>query len=149
MQPIRKTIEVPCKPADAFRVFTAEIDSWWPKASHSLSAGEGTAAAGITMEPREGGALFETRPDGGTHPWGMVKVWSPPERVVFSWHVGAPPENATTVEVTFREEGGGTRVTLVHSDWENAASPSARDHYDSGWVEVFEKSFAGACHVAA
>jgi uncharacterized protein YndB with AHSA1/START domain len=125
------------------------MDRWWPTDSHSLSAGKGATARAVTMEPREGGALIETWHDGETHRWGTVKAWSPPERVVFSWHVGTPPENATTVEVTFEEQGRGTRVILVHADWDNAADPSARDRYESGWVKVFEERYAGACKVAA
>ena len=148
MEPISKTIEVPCQPAEAFRVFTAEIDRWWPKDTHSASAGEGKAALEVSMEPREGGAVFETGYDGDARRWGTVQDWSPPERVAFTWHVGASPENATTVEVTFREAGRGTRVDLVHSGWENAADPSAREEYESGWVTVFEEKYAGACYVA-
>lgn len=149
MEPIRKTVEVPCTPADAFRIFTAEMDRWWPKDSHSLSAGQGGVARAVTMEPREGGALVETGHDGEIHRWGTVRAWSPPERVAFSWHVGAAPENATNVEVMFHPHDRGTRVVLVHSGWENASDPTARDHYSKGWVGVFEERYAGACHVAA
>jgi hypothetical protein len=53
------------------------------------------------------------------------------------------------VEVTFEEAGRSTRVVLVHSDWEKAADPAARDRYDTGWVKVFEENYAGACQVAA
>ena len=149
MEPIRKTIEVPCEPAYAFRIFTAEIDRWWPKDSFSVSAGEGKAALEVAMEPREGGAVTETGYNGDTHRWGTVQDWSPPERVVIAWHVGTSPETATTVDVSFSEADGGTRADLVHSGWENAADPSVRDRYDSGWATVFEEKYAGACHVAA
>ena len=148
MEPIRKTIEVPCAPAEAFRIFTAEIDRWWPKDTHSASAGEGKVALSVTMEPREGGAVYETGYDEETRPWGTVREWSPPDRVVLSWHIGAPPENTTVVEVTFHGEDEGTCVTLVHSGWENAPDPSMRDRYDSGWVKVFEEKYAGACYIA-
>lgn len=149
MEPIRKTVRVPCAPDEAFRVFTADIDRWWPKDRNSLSAGEGKVARAVRLEPREGGALTEIAHDGTAHHWGSVRDWSPPDRLVIAWHINAPEAEATTVEVTFRPEAEGTHVSLVHSGWERAREPAARDSYDAGWVHVFEERFADACRVTA
>ena len=34
---IRKTVDVPLTPAQAFDLFTAKLDAWWPSATHSVS----------------------------------------------------------------------------------------------------------------
>lgn len=145
-EPIRKTLTVPLPPVDAFDLFTAGIDRWWPKESHSLSAGAGSAAAAVTMEPWDGGALYETAPDGRILPWGRVTRWDPGREVAFTWHVGRSPDEATHVTVRFSRTEGGTRVDLTHDGWQavGGAQDGLRGSYDSGWDVVFAGRYAGA-----
>ena len=35
--PVCQEIEVPCRPSDAFRMFTEEIGQWWPLHTHSVA----------------------------------------------------------------------------------------------------------------
>ena len=44
LDPIIKTIEVPCSQEKAFRVFVKEMDTWWPLGKFTVSAMGGKAA---------------------------------------------------------------------------------------------------------
>lgn len=37
IEPLIKTIEVPCGQAEAFRIFVHEMGSWWPLGKRSMS----------------------------------------------------------------------------------------------------------------
>lgn len=143
IEPVRKTIEVACGPADAFRIFTEEIDSWWPLATHSV--GEADAMA-CYFEGRDGGRIYETCNDGTIHLWGTVTAWEPSARVVFSWHPGRDADTAQEVELRFIGISTGTRVELEHRGWERLGEKAhdTREGYDQGWVPVLGE-FVGRC----
>lgn len=147
IQPVIKKIDVPCAPDTAFRIFTEDLGSWWPRQSHSVSAQKGQTARAVTLEPRAGGAISETGHDGTHYDWGTVKTYDPVSRLSLLWHIERPVEEATIVDVLFEPINAGTRVTLTHHGWEalNADAQSQRDSYNSGWVGVFETAFAEAC----
>jgi uncharacterized protein YndB with AHSA1/START domain len=147
VDPIRRTVEVPCAAGVAFRIFTDEIDSWWPLAAHSVGR---SRAVGCFFEGREGGRIYETLDDGSLHLWGTVTVWDPPRRVVFSWHPGRDADTAQEVELLFEDLAGGiTRVELTHRDWEVLGERGAeiREAYQSGWPGVLE-SYVARCRLA-
>ena len=143
IQPVRKSIEVTLGPAETFRLFTDAIDSWWPLATHSVGQADATACH---FEGREGGRVYETHKDGSIHLWGMVTVWEPSVRVVFSWHPGRGADTAQEVELRFVGTTAGTRVELEHRGWEvlGERAGETRDAYDSGWVGVLD-TFAARC----
>jgi uncharacterized protein YndB with AHSA1/START domain len=152
IEPVVKTVDVKASPARAFEVFTARINDWWPRATHSISSkAENAPAAEVVFEPRVGGRVYEIAPSGAEHPWGTVTACEPGVRVVFTWRVGRPESEAGEVEVSFDDEGGGvTRVTLVHRGWENIAEKAreARDGYDSGWDGVLKDAYVKAIEAA-
>src|SRR5207249_192925 len=47
LDPIIKTIEVPCSQERAFKVFLNEMDSWWPLGKFTVSAMGGAPAKAI------------------------------------------------------------------------------------------------------
>lgn len=146
--PIVKTVEVPCSAAEAFEVFTARIGSWWPLDSFAASVRFGRPALDATIEPRVGGAVYETMHDGGRDDWGEVLVWAPGRAFACTWMPGNNKASPTRVDVAFEDiPGGRCRVTLTHSGWEawGDKAREARDGYDGGWATVFEHRFAGAC----
>jgi uncharacterized protein YndB with AHSA1/START domain len=147
IEPIRKTIEVPCDAETAFDTFVARTSAWWPLAVNSVSAMSGQAAKSVTIEPRAGGRIFEVKADGATESWGSVTLFERPRRIVLSWQIMVPADQATEVELTFTPTAGGTRVDLEHRDWDSLAdqAEASRDSYDQGWVGVFEERFAAAC----
>lgn len=140
--PVRKSILVSWPVERAFDRFTREIAEWWPLATYSV--GEARTET-VIFEDRIGGRLFETQKDGTEADWGRVTAWEPPHRVAFTWHPGRPEETRQEVEVTFRAEGGKTRVELVHTGWERIPERprEMRDGYDSGWDLVLAR-FIGA-----
>ena len=105
-EPIRQSVHVECPAEDAFRLFTERFSQWWP----------GEDASQWEMEPGEGGRIIERTPSGEEREWGEVTRWDPPRRVEFTWHPGRSA-GEQRVEVEFRTEADGTRVTLTHRGW--------------------------------
>jgi uncharacterized protein YndB with AHSA1/START domain len=141
IEPVRKVIEVRCDAGEAFRVMTEEIGEWWPLATHSVAQ---ERAEGCFIEPRIGGRIYETGPEGSSHLWGGVGVWEPPGRLVFSWHPGREASSAQEVELRFRGHGGGARVELEHRRWEvlGPGAAEVRARYESGWEMVLARLVA-------
>jgi uncharacterized protein YndB with AHSA1/START domain len=143
--PLERIVTVQRPVTDAFAVFTRDFGKWWP-----LGKGFNVSGAGVvscTFEGRAEGAIFETSADGERVPWGRVVAWEPPVRVAFTWHPGRDAAVAQEVEVRFEAEGAGTRVTLVHRDWQKLGvdAAKARDSYEKGWGTVLAQHFAPAC----
>lgn len=64
---------------------------------------------------------------------GEYVVVDPPHRVVFTWGVAGSeslPPGSTTVEITLRDEAGGTRLDLVHRDLPDEEAP----RHATGWA---------------
>lgn len=150
IEPIRKLVVVPCDAATAFKIFAQQTSSWWPLEHHSVTAGQhGKPAKSVTIEPAVGGKIFETTPEGQELQWGSVIAYEPGKVLRFLWHIMEPVENATEVEVTFKEnDSKETEVVLEHRNWHKLGErgQESRDHYNGGWVRVFEERFAGACN---
>jgi uncharacterized protein YndB with AHSA1/START domain len=146
---VRHTLTVPIAPDRAFRLFTEEIGSWWPADTHTLSDGPFTEV----FETREGGRWYELAEDGTESTVATMIVWEPPHRLVMAWQL-TPEwkfepdlERATQVEVSFQEEGAGTRVTLEHRGFEayGEAGTGMREEVsgEQGWP-VLMKRYAEA-----
>ena len=146
LEPVTRAIEVDCSVEHAFTVFTERISSWWPLARHSIG---GERAESIRIEPHEGGRLLEAIRGGEECVWGEVTDWDPPQRLAFTWRVGAHASNPTEIEVRFRYEGGRTRVELEHRGWERLGDRAAasRASYVDGWAFVLGE-FEGAVRSA-
>ena len=144
--PVEKTLLVPLRPAEAFELFTDGMAKWWPLDSHSMTAQTGQGVASdVTVEPREGGRIYETMPDGSRSDWATITDWTPGARLAFDWYVGRDPGGATRVAVTFLPEGNGTRVELVHDGFDRLSDGvELHGNYDSGWTLVFSTRFGGA-----
>jgi Activator of Hsp90 ATPase homolog 1-like protein len=147
---VRHSVTVPIAAERAFRLFTEEIGSWWPKDSHSLSEGPFTDV----FETRLGGRWYELGEDGTECTVGTIVVWEPPARFVLAWQL-TPEwkfepdlEQATQVEVTFETEADDTtRVTLEHRGFESYGETGTgmRESVggDEGWP-VLMKLYAEA-----
>jgi uncharacterized protein YndB with AHSA1/START domain len=120
-EPIRQSVRVDCPIEDAFRLFTEGFAEWWPLASYSIA---GDAAETCAIEPWVGGRVFERTQSGEEREWGSVMRWDPPEHLEFTWHPGEPGDGSHTVDVEFRVEADGTRVTLIHTGWDAAGVPA-------------------------
>jgi uncharacterized protein YndB with AHSA1/START domain len=134
IEAVRKTITVDCMVEEAFRVFTAEAESWWPTDTHSIY-GE---VREIVFEEREGGEVYEISSGGEKGHWATVLAWEPPGRLVLAWNILERDPVATELEVRFLPEGDVTRVELEHRGWEQLAEGASekRSDYDTGWDHV-------------
>ncbi|MEQ1519531.1 MAG: SRPBCC domain-containing protein, partial [Usitatibacteraceae bacterium] len=117
------TVTVGVDPAEAFLLFTRDINLWWRRGPRFRNA-PGTAGI-ICIEPRLDGRVFESYdmdPESGgcerVVEIGRSKVWDPPHRLVFAWrNVNFAPDESTEVEVLFAPTASGTRVTVIHRGW--------------------------------
>ncbi len=138
---VRTTIEVAASPDRAFTVFTAQLDTWWPR-THHVQTGELKA---VGVDPEVGGRLWEENDAGDVCAWGRVLSWDPPRTFAFSWLIGtdwAPPRAdavGSRVTVTFTPTAAGTHVELVHDQleahgegWEGMRDAVAGD---GGWPQ--------------
>jgi uncharacterized protein YndB with AHSA1/START domain len=143
--PVRRTISVSASVERAFRVFTAEFDTWWPRSHH---IGKSPMKKAI-VEGKAGGRCYTEQEDGTESDWGRVLVWEPPHRIVLAWQItpewGYQPDLAQSSEVEIRFSpvaGGGTRVDLEHRHFERHGSgaPTMRTAVDSpnGWTGVMQ-----------
>ena len=147
---VRKSVVVAVPVARAFELFTARFDLWWPRGHHIGKVEPFTAI----IEPRAGGRWYERGADGSECDWGRVLVYAPPAHLALSWHLNPDfgydpdPARASRVDVTFSDEGGRTRVELVHSqldrhgpDWKRLR---AGVDSDGGWRGILAEFTAFA-----
>ena len=129
---IKKSVTVAVPVDEAFRVFTEEMETWWPLRTHAVDTENSDT---VVMEGREGGRLFERGTSGEEHVWGIVQSWEPPQRVGYTWHPGRGEDTAQEVEVTFTPDGEGTRVDVRHWGWEKLGDRLEEmiASYNEGW----------------
>lgn len=112
------TVLVRVPPAQAFRIFTEEIDGWW-RGGLKYRLGKGRSV--VHLEPKLGGRLFEsfeTAAGPRVKETGRVTCFEPPQRLVLEWRaVNFAPDERTEVEVVFEPSPSGTLVTVRHSGW--------------------------------
>jgi hypothetical protein len=146
LAPVVKTIDVRRSAADAFRIFTQEISSWWPMATHTRAKTvEGQVTVRVTVEPRVGGRVYETLRDGRELDWGEVTAFEPGALFAILWTMGRPAPEHTDVSVRFEPlSADSCRVTLTHENWERmgAEAERLRAAYNGGWATVFDECFA-------
>src|SRR5688500_13181680 len=103
---VRKVVSVQAPLAVAWRVFTEQVGTWWPLATHKIGK---VNALDAVIEPRVGGRWYERGEDGTTCDWGRVLAWEPPSRLVLTWDISATwqhdPTMNTQIEVRFIAEG--------------------------------------------
>jgi uncharacterized protein YndB with AHSA1/START domain len=132
IEAVRKTVTVDCRVEEAFRVFTAGAETWWPIESHSIY---GDKVKEIRFEERAGGEVYELSESGEKGHWASVVAWEPPNRLVLAWNVREAEPFPTEVEVRFVPAGDATRVELEHRGWDAVPEEAAekRASYDTGW----------------
>ena len=148
LDPIIKTIEVPCSQQKAFDVFVREMGNWWPLDKRSMSMHSGQPAKSLRIDPRQGGKIVEIGHDDTEHHWGTITSYDPYHSVSMDFHMGLPAENASLVKVKFTAlDDNRTRVELTQSNWEAFGDLAEMMHrgYGSGWVIIFEEAYKSAC----
>ena len=83
----------------------------------------------LSFEAGDGGRLIETLPNGKVFEVGRIRVWAPPERLVFGWRQATfQPGQDTEVEVRFEPVGAETRVTVEHTGWNSVPEGHVARH---------------------
>lgn len=144
--PIRKSVEVPLSPLDAFTLWTEKMDSWWPLATKGVCVGRGLPPSTVLrVEPRVGGQVVEELANGEDAVWGEILTWEPGVRFRMTWHPGKAAEMPTEVDVTFTDAVGGTRVDLVHAGFDAYdEGAEVKAMYSDGWEMLVGTLFARA-----
>lgn len=140
---VRATVEVGLVPADAFRVFTAEIGSWYVVDRHTVVDHERTVD--IRFEPHVGGRLMDVHDvaTGEGREMARITVWDPPRRIAFT------DVRRTDTEVRFEPVGGGSTAVTIEQRGLDRLPPGEADHVRRyGW-RLLLGWFAAAAPVAA
>jgi hypothetical protein len=113
IEPVRKSVRVRASVDRAFRVFTQEMDTWWPRQYHIGSS----PMKRVVVEGRPGGGIYTEQEDGTVCPWASVRIWQPPNRFVMVWQVSPDwryePDIGKCSEVEVRFTPGDDGTTLV------------------------------------
>ena len=147
IEPLRMAFVVACSPEHAFDTWTARASIWWPP-EHTVSHDPG---AKIVFEPRVGGRVFERTGDGKEIDWGEIVEWDRPRRLRYLWRIATEAENATDVEIVFRElPDATTRVEIVHGGWDRLGEigQAWREANHAGWDGVlpgYREASAARC----
>lgn len=147
LEPIIKTVTVPCPPERAFDIFV-DMPSWWPLEKRSMSLMRaGDPAKSLSVEAREGGRIVETAADDQEWHWGTFLAFSPHSHLQMTFHMGLPETQTGHVDVTFEaQEDGTTLVKLVHSNWEGYEDMAEMMYqgYGGSWDLLFVEHFGSA-----
>ncbi|HEX8345851.1 MAG TPA: SRPBCC family protein, partial [Actinoplanes sp.] len=149
---LRVSVLVEAAPEAAFDAFTTRVHEWWVR-EFTWSGRDLLDTIGI--EPGPGGKAYEIGPHGFRLDWGRVLVWDPPRRVVLAWQIAPDrvprpdPAQASEVDVSFRQQPGGTAVTLEHRHFERHGPDAAgyRRAMTDGWRELLDR-YAETCRAA-
>ena len=118
------------------KVFSAWIDP--EKVKRWMGPGEVKVLA-TEGDARTGGRYrwVMQAPNGEEHDVsGVYREVIANEKLVFTWTWKSTPERESLVTVTFKQDGGGTIMTLTH---EQFFDEDARDRHQHGWNGAMEK----------
>lgn len=110
LDPIVAEIVVPVTPTQAFVGFTAQMGEWWDP----LLTPDPATFTGISIEPDGPVAMVHGDEE---FAWGRVTSWYPDAHYQQDFWLSMDQEAPTVLDVSFVEEGGGTRVHLSHEGW--------------------------------
>jgi len=147
LEPIVKTIEVPCSQQNAFDIFVNSFHSWWPVERFSCSAYEEKLPKGLKVDAQAGGKIIEIGHDDTEHHWGTFKDYDPYGYFSMYFHM-MMSHCESLVEVTFTElESLKTRVELKHSNFEAYGDMAEMNHsgYGTAWDVIFGEVYKAAC----
>jgi len=118
------------------KVFAAWTD---PEKMKHWMGPEGVQGISCEIDPRVGGRyrLVMRASNGDEHDVsGVYREVTPNEKLVFTWAWKSTPERESLVTLTFKPDGAGTLLTLIH---EQFFDETARDHHQHGWVGSLDK----------
>lgn len=150
LEPLTKTIEVPCNQEKAFTVFL-DLASWWPTERFATSVMRGQSVKALRVDARAGGQIVEVASDDQETLWGTIKTYDPYDYLNLDFHIPHPSEESpgfSTVEIRFTALAADrTRVELKQSNWEalGDVAEMVQGGYGKAWVMIFEGAYKAAC----
>ena len=137
--PIKKEVVVEASQSTAFRVFTEEMDSWWPATHHTGQS----PLVGTVLEPNVKGRWYTKHEDGSECNVGSVLHWNPNDLIVLNWQINGnyqyDPELTTEIVVKFVPVGPTTtKVYFEHMNLQRMVGVKAIDEMDQGWGMIME-----------
>ncbi len=98
----------------------------------------GTKSVRAECDLRVGGryAIKMIMPDDEHNVGGVYREIVPNQKIVFTWAWRSTPERESLVTVTFKKDGDGTIMTLLH---EQFFDEKARDDHNRGWTGTMDK----------
>jgi uncharacterized glyoxalase superfamily protein PhnB len=125
---VHAAVEVDLPAAEAFRVFTAEIGSWYLVDAHTVVDHRRTVD--IRIEPHVGGRFLDVHDPatGAGVEMGRVTVWDPPRALAFV------DDRRTETDVTFTPIGGGRTLVALRQRGLDRLPPDVAEHVRRfGW----------------
>jgi uncharacterized protein YndB with AHSA1/START domain len=122
-------------PSTVFGAFSApdQLAKWWGPQGYTTPSLEYAPRVGgtyrIEMQPPEGDPFYLS---------GEFTEVDPPARLAytFTWEDPDPDDVETLVELSFRDQGKSTEVTLAQGPFKTEAR---RELHRNGWTDSFEK----------
>src|SRR5580704_9837064 len=98
---IKKEVVVGASQMNAFKVFTEQMDLWWPPSHHIGQS----PLTGTVLEPYVKGRWYTRHEDGSEVNVGYVLEWDPYGLLILIWQINGDyqydPQLLTEVEVQF------------------------------------------------
>jgi len=137
---IKKELVVDAPQNVCFKVFTEQMDAWWPKTHH---VGK-TPMTEMVLEPGNGGRWYSKHEDGSEVNVGTVLSWDPYDLLILNWQIDAnfqcDPTIISEIEVRFITEGQQTRVKMEHKDLDRLGQGGkAIESMDEGWGMILNR----------
>ncbi len=139
MESIKKEVLVEASQMTAFKVFTEQMDLWWPSTHH---IGKSPLVRTV-LEPHIKGRWFTQHEDGSENNVGHVQKWDPYELLILIWQINGDyqydPGLFTEVEVQFIPESAKTtRVKFEHRNLDRLVGIKVVDSMDEGWGLILD-----------
>ena len=123
-----------------FNAAPAKVYEAWtdPKVIARWFGPEGVTRVEAETDLRVGGRYHITmHVPGDQHDvFGVYREIVPNERLIFSWAWKTTPDRESLVTVTFKPDGTGTIMTLLH---EQLLDEEVRDRHNVGWTGAIDK----------
>jgi uncharacterized protein YndB with AHSA1/START domain len=139
IESIRKELVVDVSREIAFKVFTENMDLWWPR-THHIGKSPMTL---FVLEPRLNGRWYSCHEGGSEQDVGYVLTWNPHELLVLAWQIDGnfkfDSTLITEVEVLFIAEAPErTRIKFEHKNLERLGGGKAVESMDEGWGKILD-----------
>jgi hypothetical protein len=139
MESIKKEVVVEASQMTAFKVFTEQMDLWWPSSHH---IGKSPLIRTV-LEPCIKGRWFTQHEDGSENDVGHVLKWDPYELLILIWQINGDyqydPGLFTEVEVHFIPENPKTtRIKFEHRNLDRLGGSKVVESMDEGWGWILD-----------